>query len=151
MEISFELIREAGVRVPTTIGPTIGIVGALILGQAAVEANIVSPILVIVVAITGLSSFAVPETALSYTIRISRFILLIAGASMGFLGISLVLVMGLAYILSITSFGVPFISPVAPHYPSSNDNYLRAPTFKQWLRPANISQLNPIRKKSKRK
>lgn len=72
-------------------------------------------------------------------------------ASMGFLGISLVLVMGLAYILSITSFGVPFMSPVAPHYPSSNDNYLRAPTFKQWLRPANISQLNPIRKKSKRK
>lgn len=151
MEISFELIREAGVRVPITIGPTIGIVGALILGQAAVEANIVSPVLVIIVAITGLSSFAVPETALSYTIRISRFILLIAGASMGFLGISLVLVMGLAYILSITSFGVPFMSPVAPHYPSSNDNYLRAPTFKQWLRPANISQLNPIRKKSKRK
>ena len=152
MEISFELIREAGVRVPTTIGPTIGIVGALILGQAAVEANIVSPILVIVVAITGLSSFAIPETALSYTIRISRFLLLMAGASMGFFGISLVLIIGLAYILSITSFGVPFMSPLAPHFPSSNDTFTRAPTFKQGLRPSNVSKSDFIRrKKPKRK
>ena len=61
MEITFEILREAGVRIPNTIGPTIGIVGAIILGQAAVEANIVSPILVIVVAITGLASFAIPD------------------------------------------------------------------------------------------
>ena len=123
MEISFELIREAGVRVPTTIGPTIGIVGALILGQAAVEANLVSPILVIIVAITGLSSFAIPEATLSYTVRIVRFLLLLSGAFMGFLGISLFTV-SLAYILSINCFGVPFMSPVAPHYPSSNDSIL---------------------------
>ncbi|MBZ4667214.1 MAG: spore germination protein GerA family [Defluviitaleaceae bacterium] len=151
MEVSFELIREAGVRVPTTIGPTIGIVGALILGQAAVEANIVSPILVIVVAITGLSSFAIPETTLSYTIRISRFILLLAGATMGFLGISFCIVIGLAYILSITSFVVPFMSPVAPHFPSTNDSYTRSVIFKQWLRPTNISKSDSIRRNPKRK
>ena len=58
MEISFELIREAGLRVPSAIGPTIGIVGALVLGQAAVSAGIVSPILIIIVAMTGIASFA---------------------------------------------------------------------------------------------
>jgi len=74
MEISFELVREAGVRIPQPIGPTIGIVGALILGQAAVEANIVSPILVIIVAITGIGSFALPDNNASYAIRIGRFL-----------------------------------------------------------------------------
>lgn len=145
MEASFELIREAGVRIPTTIGPTIGIVGALILGQAAVEANIISPILVIIVSITGLSSFAIPDISLSYTIRIARFLLIISGGIMGLLGVSLCLTVSLAYLLSITSFGVPFLSPLAPHYPSSKDFYTRPPVWKQWLRPSNISKLNPIR------
>lgn len=151
MEVSFELIREAGIRVPTTIGPTIGIVGALILGQAAVEANLVSPILVIIVAITGLSSFAIPETTLSYTIRIARFIFLMSGAFWGFLGISLCLTVGLAYMLSITSFGVPYMSPIAPYYPSSKDTYTRTTMRKQWLRPTNITKSNLRRRKSKRK
>ncbi len=61
MELSFELIREAGLRVPGPIGPTLGIIGALILGQAAVAANIVSPILIIIVAVTGIGSFAIPN------------------------------------------------------------------------------------------
>lgn len=71
MEISFELIREAGLRVPSAIGPTIGIVGALVLGQAAVSAGIVSPILIIVVAITGIASFAIPD----FSFRVSLAIL----------------------------------------------------------------------------
>ena len=150
MEVAFELIREAGVRIPTTIGPTIGIVGALILGQAAVEANIISPILVIIVSITGLSSFALPDISLSYAIRISRFLFLIAGAFMGFLGISLLLTVSLAYMINITSFGVPFMSPYAPHYPSSHDFLTRAPLWKQVLRPSNISNVNSIRRKPKR-
>lgn len=150
MEIAFELIREAGVRIPTTIGPTIGIVGALILGQAAVEANIISPILVIIVSITGLSSFALPDISLSYAIRISRFLFLLAGAFMGFLGISLLLTVSLTYMINITSFGVPFMSPYAPHYPSSHDSLTRAPLWKQVLRPSNISNIDFIRRKPKR-
>lgn len=150
MEIAFELIREAGVRIPTTIGPTIGIVGALILGQAAVEANIISPILVIIVSITGLSSFALPDISLSYAIRISRFLFLLSGAFMGFLGISLLLTVSLAYMINITSFGVPFMSPYAPHYPSSHDFLTRAPLWKQVLRPSNISNINSVRRKGKR-
>ena len=78
LELAFELIREAGIRVPTPIGPTIGIVGALILGQAGVEANVVSPIVVIVVALTGLSSYAISDVNLGYTIRITRFAFLLA-------------------------------------------------------------------------
>ena len=74
MEISFELIREAGLRVPSPIGPTIGIVGAIVLGQAAVSAGIVSPILIIVVAITGISSFAIPDYSFGFHLRVSRFI-----------------------------------------------------------------------------
>lgn len=74
MEFSFELIREGGLRIPSAIGPTIGIVGALILGQAAVDASIVSPILTIIVSITGLASFAIPDFSLSFHCRISRFI-----------------------------------------------------------------------------
>jgi len=66
MEFAFELIREAGLRVPSPIGPTLGIIGALILGQAAVAANIVSPILIIVVAVTGIGSFAIPNFSLGF-------------------------------------------------------------------------------------
>ena len=74
MEISFELIRESGLRIPAPIGATLGIVGALILGDAAVTAHIVSPILIIVVAITGLSSFAIPDFSMGSTFRIYRFL-----------------------------------------------------------------------------
>ena len=77
MEISFELIREAGIRVPSAFGQAIGIVGALILGEAAVTANIVSPILVIIVALTGISEFAIPDFSFSFSVRIFRFIYII--------------------------------------------------------------------------
>jgi len=93
MELSFELIREAGIRVPGAIGSTIGIVGGLILGQAAVTANIVSPIMIIIVAITALGSFAVPSFSMSFSIRLIRFAYIILGAVAGFLGIALGLVL----------------------------------------------------------
>lgn len=147
MEISFELIREAGTRIPTTIGPTIGIVGALILGQAAVEANIVSPILVIIVAMTGLSSFAVPEISFNYMIRIGRFFLLLCSSILGFYGFSAFIAVLGVYFVSIKSFEVPFMSPLAPHYPSSKDTLLRQPVWKQWLRPLNLKPQDKERQK----
>lgn len=147
MEISFELLREAGVRIPTPIGPTIGIVGALILGQAAVEANIVSLILVIIVAITGLASFAIPEISLSFMIRIGRFLFLIAGTVMGFYGIAVLFTLCLGYLSTIKSFGVYFMSPYAPGYPSSKDLVMRPQVWKQWLRPLNLIPKRAVRKK----
>ncbi|WP_058484890.1 spore germination protein [Defluviitalea phaphyphila] len=151
MEISFELIREAGVRVPTTIGPTIGIVGALILGQAAVDANIVSPILVIIVALTGLSSFAIPDSSLNYAVRMMRFVFILVGISMGFLGIAIALIVSITYLVNVTTFGIPFLSPIAPNYPSSHDTFTRGSLLKQKIKPFNISTLNPLKRKTRRK
>ncbi|MFZ5987666.1 MAG: spore germination protein [Bacillota bacterium] len=145
MEISFEILREAGVRIPKTIGAAISIVGVLILGEAAVEANIVSPIMVIIISITGLSSFAIPETSTNYMIRLARFVFLASAIFIGFLGIAICLVASVAYLCSIKSFGVSFLSPYAPYYPSSRDMIFRSPIWKQWLRPFNISPQDKVR------
>jgi len=138
MELTFELIRESGIRVPAPIGSTIGIVGALVLGQAAVDANLVSPILVIIVAITGLASFIIPDITLNFSIRVQRFIFIMFGALFGFFGIALYMSFVLAYLVSFKSFGVPFFSPLAPRLSASKDMFIRSPLRKQWLRPANL-------------
>ncbi|RSK29372.1 spore germination protein [Bacillus sp. HMF5848] len=148
MEIAFELLREAGVRVPSPIGPTIGIVGALILGQAAVEANIISPIMVIVVAVTGLASFAVPDISFSYMVRMIRFAFFIFAAMFGLFGIVICLTLSIAYLSCLTSFGVPFLSPKAPHNTSSSDLIFRKTVRKQWYRPTNITRQDTYRNDS---
>lgn len=135
MELAFELIREAGIRVPAPIGPTIGIVGALILGQAAVQANIVSPIVVIVVALSGLSSFAVGDLSLNFTVRLIRFLFIFAAGFFGIYGITGVFTMGLFYLVSLKSFGVPYLAPMTPNYPSSKGSIFRRALPKEMLRP----------------
>jgi len=136
MEFSFELIREAGIRVPGAIGATIGIVGGLILGQAAVTANLVSPIMIIVVAITALGSFAVPSFSMSFSIRIMRFVYILLGAVAGFLGIALGLVLNSMLLASSKSFGVPFLTPFGPVTNGKYaDKLTRKPTWKQEKRP----------------
>ncbi len=136
MQIAFELIREAGLRVPSPIGSTIGIVGALILGQAAVEANIVSPIVVIIVALDGLSSFAVGDLSLNFAIRMYRFAALIAAATFGILGIVGLYVVTLFYLVSFTSFGVPYFSPKTPYYESPQDTFIKGLLKNEVFRPA---------------
>ena len=136
MEISFELIREAGIRIPGPIGPTLGIIGALILGQAAVEANIVSPILIIVVAVTGLGSFAIPNFSAGFAFRILRFGFIILAAISGFLGITVGLVLIGLWMVNAKSFGVPFVSPVAPRTSGGfSDAVFKSPVWKQEKRP----------------
>lgn len=114
MEISFEVIREAGLRVPSPLGSTVGIIGALILGQAAVEADIVSPILIIIIAITGITSFSVPDFHLSFHLRINRFIYIMLGFFAGFLGIIVGLFVYLVRLCSLKSFGISYLAPYAP-------------------------------------
>lgn len=136
MEISFELIREAGIRIPGPIGPTLGIIGALILGQAAVEANIVSPILIIIVALTGLGSFAIPNFSGGFAFRILRFGFIILAALSGFLGITVGLVLMGFWTVSVKSFGVPFVSPVAPRTKGGfTETVFKSPVWKQEHRP----------------
>lgn len=135
MEISFELIREAGLRVPGAMGNTIGIVGALILGQAAVQANIVSPILVIIVAVTGLASFAVPNYSLQFGLRITRFAYIALGTILGFVGIVFGLFIQMHMMASLKSFGVPYLSPMAPTTGTTGDVVFRKPVFDWERRP----------------
>lgn len=130
MEISFELIREAGLRVPTPLGTTIGIVGALILGDAAVSASLVSPILIIVVAITGICSFSIPDFSLNFTFRICRFIYILLGYVSGFLGIGIGIFIQLAIMCKLESFGVPYLTP-APFKKRSIANYFVLPIWKR--------------------
>lgn len=136
MEISFELIREAGIRVPGPIGPTLGIIGALILGQAAVAANIVSPILIIIVAVTGIGSFAIPSYSLGYTIRIMRFIFIFLSVMAGFLGLTVGLFILGVWSTSLKSFGVPYTAPFGPKTSDNIRNTIfRAPEWKDEYRP----------------
>lgn len=149
MELAFELIREAGIRVPTPIGPTIGIVGALILGQAAVEANVVSPIVVIVVALTGLSSFAISDVNLNYAIRIARFGFLLAASVFGIFGMVGIFLSGLFYLTTIKTFGVPYFAPLTPKYKSSDDTLFRRILTNERLRPAFVKTKDLTKKPMK--
>lgn len=135
MEISFELIREAGLRVPSPLGPTIGIVGALVLGQAAVSASIVSPILIIVVAITGIASFAIPDFSFGFHLRLLRFVFLILSYLSGFLGVGIGLFVYITILCSLKSFGVPYMVPFAPITNSKGDGYFVSPIWKRERRP----------------
>lgn len=140
MEISFELIREAGLRVPSPIGPTIGIVGALILGDAAVKANIVSPILIIIVALTALCSFSIPDLSLNFTFRILRFVYILLGYFGGFLGIGLGIFVLLLSLSNLTSFGVPYVMPYLTKINKrTTSSYFSAPIWIREKKPKFLS------------
>ncbi|GEN33378.1 spore germination protein [Aneurinibacillus danicus] len=114
MEISFEVLREAGVRLPRPVGSAVSIVGALVIGQAAVEAGIISQAMVIVVAFTGIASFTVPAFNLSMATRLLRFPMMIIAAGLGLFGMAIALVALGIHMCSIRTFGVPYMSPIAP-------------------------------------
>lgn len=134
MEIAFELIREGGLRIPGMIGQTLGIVGALILGQVAVQAGLVSPILIVIIALTGLGSFTMPNYSMALAIRILRFFFVFAGGIAGFYGISLAFIIIGALACYMKSFGVPFLAPVAPSAKVNPDTIIRQPLFNQRMR-----------------
>ena len=131
MELAFELLREAGVRIPGNIGSTIGIVGGLIIGQAAVEANLVSPIVVIVVAFTALCSFAVPNEEFATAFRLLKFVLIGLSAGLGYFGMLVGLLGILIHLSHLTSFGNPYLSPFVGadlnHYQDERDVLWRVP------------------------
>lgn len=136
MEFTFELLREAGIRLPVPIASTIGIVGGIIIGQTAVSAGLVSPIMVIVVALTAMGSFAVPSFNVAISIRILRFPLMILSALFGLYGLTAGVILILLHLVSLKSFGIPYLSPVAPLTLSGlTDTIVRAPRWLHRLRP----------------
>ncbi|GAB7387076.1 spore germination protein [Bacillaceae bacterium] len=128
MEITVEILREASVRLPGPIGPTIGIVGALVVGQAAVQAGIVSPIMVITVAITTIGSFASPSYNAAIALRLLRFPMMLMAAMFGLYGIMLLLLLIILHLASLKSFGVPYLAPFSPsRLTDMKDTFIRAP------------------------
>lgn len=136
MELTFEILREAGVRMPRAVGQTVSIVGALVIGQAAVEAGLVSNVLVIVVAFTAIASFVSPIYNFSISTRLLRFMLIFAAAIVGLYGILLFLIVMVAHLAGLRSFGVAYLTPVAPLImEDQQDVFIRFPIWSNKTRP----------------
>ncbi|WP_047984597.1 spore germination protein [Ornithinibacillus californiensis] len=136
MVITMELLQEAGIRLPTPIGQTIGIVGGLVIGEAAVTAGIVSPIMVIVIGLTAIAAFANPSFSIGITFRIIRWGFMIAAAIFGLYGIVLVYIIINIHIVNLKSFGIPYSTPFAPNIAGDwKDLVIRAPMTMLTKRP----------------
>ncbi|WP_425447971.1 spore germination protein [Dethiothermospora halolimnae] len=141
MLIVFELLREAGLRMPRPIGQAVSIVGALVLGDAAVKAGLVSNIMIIIVALTGICSFIVP--AISNSVFTIRILILIGANILGFLGMLLVLLFLLLHMCSLRSFGVPYMAPFAPFTSNDlKDTLIRLPLWLMLKRPRALTWKN---------
>jgi spore germination protein KA/spore germination protein len=114
MEFFFELLREAGVRLPKPIGSAVSIVGALVVGEAAINAGIASPIMVIIVALTGIASFAIPQYSIAIALRILRFPLMVSASIMGGFGIMIMFLLMLLHLCKLRTLGQPYLAPLAP-------------------------------------
>ncbi|HCF49356.1 MAG TPA: spore germination protein, partial [Syntrophomonas sp.] len=146
MEFIFEVLREAGVRLPRAIGQAVSIAGALVIGQSAVTAGIVSPLMVIVVAATGIASFTIPSYSLGITIRLFRFPLMLLAGAFGLFGVSIGFILLVIHTVNLRSFSVPYLSPLAPLQTKDlKDILVRAPQWKMNMRPREYGQLNPTR------
>lgn len=137
LELSFELIREAGVRVPGSLGNAIGIVGGLIVGQAAVAANLVSPIVVMIVALTALGGMVIPCEEFASAFRLLKYLFLFLGGYLGIFGIVLGIYFTVSHLSGLLSFGMPYLLPFVKKDPVSEagDGILRLPFRKRRFRP----------------
>lgn len=146
MEAAMEILREATVRMPKQVGGALSIVGVLVIGQAAVEAGFVSPITVVIIALTTIGSFATPAYNMAIGFRMMRFPLLVFTGIFGFYGLMLGLLFISNHLLSLKSFGVPYLSPIAPlNFGGMKDTIIRAPL--NWLldRPEELHSSNQRR------
>lgn len=150
MELTFEVIREAGVRMPRAVGPAISIVGALVLGQAAVQAGLVSAAMVIVVSFTAICNFVLPAINMAGAVRLLRFGLMLLAGLFGLYGVLAGLIPILVRLVSVNSFGVPYMMPLAPFYTSNmKDLFVRVPRWKMKKRPIMIGDSNPVKQATK--
>ncbi|MBU7594767.1 spore germination protein [Metabacillus halosaccharovorans] len=148
MELTFEVLREAGVRMPRAVGQTLSIVGALVIGQAAVEAGLVSNVLVVIVAFSAIASFVSPIYNFSIAARLIRFILIIMAASLGLYGILLSLIVMVIHLVSLRTFGIPYLTPVAPFkLKDQTDVFVRVPIWGDRYRPSYLMTKAPVKSK----
>lgn len=147
MEVAIEILREAGIRLPKPIGPAMGIVGGLIIGDAAVNAGIVSPFLVIVVAVTAISSFTIPVYSAGITLRVLRFTAMFFAAVLGLFGVVMFFLLLCSHLVILKSFGVPYASPMVPYGISDLKDFLiRFPLKVMKKRPQMLKPNDPDRR-----
>ena len=146
MEVTFEILREAGIRLPKPIGPSITIAGSIVIGQGVVQAGIVSQTMVIIVAITAIASFAIPAFNAAMSVRLMRFFFMIAAATLGIFGIIMGILALLIHMSSLRSAGVPYLSPFAPLSAKDlKDTFIMAPVKFMLTRPLFIQRSNAVR------
>lgn len=148
IEISMEILREATVRLPKQVGGALSIVGVLVIGQAAVEAGLSSPITVVVIALTTIGSFATPTYTAAFALRMLRFPIMILAGIFGLFGVMVGVIFIFNHMLSLKSFGVPYMAPVSPeNYQGMKDVIIRSPLWWMpkrpgFLQPANQNRLS---------
>lgn len=146
MEITFEALREAGIRLPKQVGAAVSIVGALVIGEAAVSAGLVSEIMVIVVALTGIASFMVPRYVQGAAFRMLRIPIMLLAGTLGLLGVMFGVIAISIHLCKLRSFGVPYLSPIGPAKVRDwKDVIVRAPWWMLNTRPHLTGEYNPYR------
>jgi hypothetical protein len=144
LETTLEMLREATIRLPTYIAMSLGVVGGLIIGQAAVDAGIVSNIIIIVVSITAIASFIIPNYDMALTVRYIRFIVMFFASIFGIIGVVICAVFIIAHLVVLESLGEPYFKPLFPFRLNDfKDTYLR-PSLKALRKRSSIA--NPIDK-----
>ncbi|MEW6228161.1 MAG: spore germination protein [Bacillota bacterium] len=145
MELIFEVLREAGVRLPRVVGPAVSIIGGLVIGDAAIRAGLASPAMVLVVAFTGIASFATPVFSLAIGVRLLRFPMIALAGALGLFGVVAGMAAILAHLAALRSFGVPFLEPLAPVVLSDlKDALLRAPWWALDTKPRFTGKARPV-------
>ncbi len=148
MELAIEVLREAGLRLPSGIGQTVSIVGGLVIGESAVRAGIASPIMVIVVAITAISSFAIPQYNAGISLRYLRFVTMIFAAVLGLYGVILFFLLTAIHMVRLESFGYPYLAPAAPiRLQDLKDVLIRTPLFRINRQPRLLKSQDSVRDK----
>ena len=146
MEITLETMREGALRIPTPIGQTVGVVGGIVIGQAAVQAGIVSNIMIIVVAITAISSFVIPNYDMGAAVRLLRFPMMLAAALFGIVGLVIGWMTLIGHLISLESLGTPYGTPLAPfRFADMKDAFLRFPLWAIRRRPKGNGTIQSIR------
>lgn len=146
IEVSMEVLREASIRLPKHVGGALSIVGVLVVGQAAVDAGFASPITIVVIALTTIGSFATPAYSASFALRMLRFPLVILSGIFGLYGVVVGVILIFNHMLSLKSFGVPYMSPISPgNFQGMKDVVFRGPLWWMTSRPALLHTRNQQR------
>lgn len=149
MQLIFEILVEAGLRLPRPLGQAISIVGALVIGEAAVQAGLVSAAMVIVISTTAIAAFLFPSYELSLSVRLLRFPMMLLSSVLGLFGIFYGLMLLLTHLVQLRSFGLPFMTPMAPFFArDQHDELFRAPWWAMRKRPKIIGSSDPMRQTS---